>query len=42
MAINGYEFRPDQFSEVLLRRFFPEKTDHESKLLREFLMVHGG
>lgn len=41
MGIEGYDFRPDQFSEVLLRRFFPEKTDHESVLLRQFLEAHG-
>lgn len=41
MAIDGYDFRPDQFSEVLLRKFFPEKTDHESILLRQFLEARG-
>lgn len=41
MAIEGYDFRPDQFSELLIRKFFPEKTDHETILLRQFLEAHG-
>ena len=37
MAIEGYDFNGDRFEELLLRRFYPEKTDHESKLLLEYL-----
>jgi len=38
--MEGYEFRRDQFPELLIRRFFPEKTDHESGLLKDFLARH--
>jgi hypothetical protein len=41
MPIEGYDYGPDRFAELLLRKFFPEKTDHESKLLLEFLTEHG-
>ena len=38
--IEGYDFHRDTFPELLLRRFFPEKTDRESGLLRDFLVRH--
>jgi len=38
--MEGYEFLRDQFPELLIRRFFPEKTDRESGLLKEFLARH--
>lgn len=38
--IEGYDFTRDQFAELLIRRFFPEKTDRESGLLKEFLARH--
>lgn len=41
MAVEGYDFGPDRFEELLLRRFFPEKTDHESALLLDYLAAHG-
>lgn len=40
MPIEGYDFGPESFEELLLRRFFPEKTEHESKLLLEFLVEY--
>lgn len=38
--MDGYEFRRDEFPELLIRSFFPEKTDRESGLLKEFLVRH--
>ena len=38
--MDGYDFHRDTFPELLLRRFFPEKTDRESGLLRDFLVRH--
>jgi len=40
MAIEGYDFGKERFEELLLRKFFPEKSDHESKLLLEWLVDH--
>ena len=40
MAIEGYDFDGSQFAALLLARFYPEKTDHESALLRDYLAVH--
>ena len=39
-VIEGYDFRRDTFPELLLRRFYPEKTDRESGVLRDFLVRH--
>lgn len=38
--IEGYDFERASFSELLIRRFYPEKTDRESGLLKEFLARH--
>lgn len=38
--MDGYDFHRDTFPELLLRSFFPEKTDRESGLLKEFLVRH--
>lgn len=38
--MEGYDFHRDDFPELLIRRFFPEKTDRESGLLRDFLLRH--
>src|SRR5688572_6710639 len=40
MSVNGYDFGDERFEELLLRRFYPEKTDHESRLLLEYLAEH--
>lgn len=37
-----YAFNETQFSELLLRKFFPEHTDRESGVLREYLLRHLG
>lgn len=38
--MEGYDFHRDTFPELLLRRFYPEKTDRESGVLRDFLVRH--
>lgn len=38
--IAGYDIDGARFAELLLARFFPEKTDHESALLRDYLQAH--
>lgn len=38
--IDSYDFDRAQFPELLIRKFFPEKTDRESGLLKEFLARH--
>lgn len=40
MSVDGYDFGNERFEELLLRRFYPEKTDHESRLLLEYLNEH--
>jgi hypothetical protein len=40
MTVEGYDFGSERFEELLLRRFYPEKTDHESRLLLEYLHEH--
>ena len=40
MAIEGYDFDQGRFAQLLIARFYPEKTDHESALLRDFLLAH--
>ena len=40
MPIEGYDFRRDQFPELLLRRCFPERTDRESGVIRDYLLEH--
>lgn len=41
MSVEGYDYGRDKFGDVLLRKFFPEKTDHESALLRDYLTADG-
>jgi hypothetical protein len=36
----GYDFDATEFAELLLRKFYPEKTDRESGVLRDYLRVH--
>lgn len=39
--MQGYDFTKDDLALLLLRRWYPERTDHESVVLREFLFRHG-
>jgi hypothetical protein len=38
---NGYDFSKDDLATLLLRRFYPERTDRESTVIRDFLFAHG-
>lgn len=38
--MDGYDFDRGDFAQLLIARFYPEKTDRESGLLKEFLARH--
>lgn len=42
MTIPGYDFARADLAELLLRKFFPERTDRESGIIRDFLLARGG
>jgi hypothetical protein len=42
MTQTGYAFDANRFAELLIAKSYPEKTDHESALLRDYLKVHLG
>lgn len=42
MMAEGYDFRGDQLAELLIRRFYPERTQHESAVIADYLREHGG
>lgn len=37
---NGYPFDSAQFQELLLRTYFPERTQRESGVIRDYLVAH--
>lgn len=37
---NAYEVDRADFAELLLRKFYPERTDRESGVIRDFLLAH--
>jgi hypothetical protein len=41
MRLDGYQFGQDDLALLLLRRFYPERTDRESEVIRAFLLNHG-
>lgn len=41
MATDGYDFTKDDLATLLLRRFYPERTDRESTVIRDWLLEHG-
>lgn len=41
MALTGYDFAKDQLAQLLIARFYPERTDRESGIIRDFLVEHG-
>ncbi len=41
MLSSGYNFARDDLTTLLLRRFYPERTDRESSILRDFLLARG-
>ena len=38
--MSGYTWNADEFARLLIERSYPEKTDHESALLRDYLREH--
>jgi hypothetical protein len=38
---NGYDFSRDDLTQLLLRRFYPERTDRESGIIRDWLQAQG-
>jgi|SRR5216684_3049932 len=40
MTIPGYDFARADFAELLLRSFYPEKTNRESGVIRDYLQQH--
>ena len=41
MPSTGYDFSADDLTTLLLRRFYPELTDRESTIIRDWLQAHG-
>ena len=41
MTFSGYEFTRDSLADLLIARFYPEKTDRETPIIREFLKARG-
>jgi len=39
--VEGYDFSGADLTTLLLRRFFPERTDRESAIIRDWLLEHG-
>lgn len=37
----GYDFTSADLTTLLLRRFYPERTDRESTIIRDWLLAHG-
>lgn len=40
MDTTRYAFNAGEFTELLLRKFYPERTDRESGVIRDFLLEH--
>jgi hypothetical protein len=39
--MEGYDFSGADLTTLLLRRFYPERTDRESTIIRDWLLEHG-
>lgn len=39
--MEGYDFKSDDLTTLLLQRFYPERTDRESTIIRDWLFAHG-
>jgi len=39
---NGYDYAAGDLATLILRRFYPERTDRESTIIRDYLLAHGG
>lgn len=40
--MSGYTWQADEFTQLLLQKFYPERTDKESAIIRDYLRVHLG
>lgn len=40
MALQGYDYASSDFATLLIARWFPEKTDQETALLKDYLLAH--
>ncbi len=40
--MSGYTWNANEFAELLIRKSYPERTDSESALLRDYLLEHLG
>ena len=40
MALSGYDYGPDSFAQLLIAKFYPERTDKESAIIRDYLKAH--
>jgi hypothetical protein len=38
--VEGYNFTADDFAALLVRTFYPEKTDRETPIIRDYLLHH--
>lgn len=41
MTTPGYDFTKDDLATLILKRFYPERTDRESTVIRDWLLAHG-
>jgi len=41
VALTGYDFSRDGLAQLLIMRTFPERTDRESRVIRDWLINHG-
>jgi hypothetical protein len=39
--MQGYDFPGADLATLILRRFYPERTDRESTIIRDWLLAHG-
>lgn len=39
--MDGYDFSGADLATLILRRFYPERTDRESTIIRDWLLAHG-
>ena|SRR5579864_5122596 len=40
-TLSGYDYTKDGLAQLLIARFYPERTDRESGVIRDFLIAHG-
>lgn len=39
--MEGYDYKASDLAELILRRFYPERTQRESGVIRDWLLLHG-